>query len=91
MLAIAMGGWVGIPVEAIIPKGVSKWVEFVLATPVVLWAGSLFFARGWKSIVNRSPNMFTLIMVCCPKGPRDLRWNARSSARRRQGPKRRRS
>jgi P-type Cu+ transporter len=63
VLAIAMGGWVGLNVEAIIPKNFSKWIEFVLSTPVVLWAGSLFFVRGWKSLVNRSLNMFTLIMV----------------------------
>ncbi len=39
------------------------WVQFALATPVVLWAGWPIFARGWASIVNRSPNMFTLIVV----------------------------
>jgi P-type Cu+ transporter len=38
-----------------------SWLEFILATPVVLWAGWPFFQRGWASIVNRSPNMFTLI------------------------------
>jgi P-type Cu+ transporter len=37
------------------------WVEFVLATPVVLWCGWPFFQRFWTSLVNRSPNMFTLI------------------------------
>ena len=39
------------------------WVQLVLATPVVLWGGAPFFARGWQSIVNRSPNMFTLIAL----------------------------
>ena len=63
VLAIVMGSWVGLNMQAIIPKNVSKWVEFILTTPVVLWAGSLFFVRGWKSLVNRSLNMFTLIMV----------------------------
>jgi Cu+-exporting ATPase len=53
----------GIHLEALIPKIVSKWIEFALATPVVLWAGGIFFARGWRSIVNRSLNMFTLISV----------------------------
>jgi Cu+-exporting ATPase len=38
-----------------------NWVGLVLATPVVLWAGWPFFERGWASLVNRSPNMFTLI------------------------------
>ena len=39
------------------------WVEFALATPVVLWCGWPFFVRGWQSIVNRSLNMFTLIAL----------------------------
>ena len=39
------------------------WIEFVLATPVVLWGGWPFFERGWRSIVNRSLNMFTLIAI----------------------------
>jgi Cu+-exporting ATPase len=37
------------------------WLEFVLATPVVLWAGSIFFVRGWRSLKYRALNMFTLI------------------------------
>jgi len=40
-----------------------SWVEFALATPVVLWAGWPFFERGWASLVNRSLNMFTLIAL----------------------------
>jgi len=39
------------------------WLELILATPVVLWAGWPFFQRGWASIVNRSTNMFTLIAM----------------------------
>lgn len=38
-----------------------SWVELVLASPIVLWAGWPFFTRGWQSVVNRSPNMWTLI------------------------------
>ena len=38
-----------------------QWFELILATPVVLWGGWPFFVRGWRSIVNRSLNMFTLI------------------------------
>ena len=38
-----------------------SWVELVIATPIVLWAGWPFFVRGWQSVVNRSPNMWTLI------------------------------
>lgn len=39
------------------------WLELILATPVVLWAGWPFFVRGWQSIRNRSLNMFTLISI----------------------------
>jgi Cu+-exporting ATPase len=44
-------------------SGALPWVELLLATPVVLWAGWPFFQRGWESLVNRSPNMFTLIAI----------------------------
>ncbi|MGH8550553.1 MAG: copper-transporting P-type ATPase [Methylococcales bacterium] len=40
-----------------------QWIEFLLATPVVLWCGWPFFVRGWLSIVNRSLNMFSLIAL----------------------------
>src|SRR5882757_5139178 len=40
---------------------VLRWIEFALATPVVLWGGWPFFQRFWESLINRSPNMFTLI------------------------------
>jgi P-type Cu+ transporter len=42
---------------------VSRWIQFVLTTPVVLWAGWPFFVRGWRSLVSRHLNMFTLIAV----------------------------
>lgn len=42
---------------------VSGWVQFVLATPVVLWAGAPFFQRGWSSVVTNNLNMFTLIAM----------------------------
>jgi P-type Cu+ transporter len=64
VLFIAMSHAIpGLHVEAMIPKHVSKWIEFALATPVVLWAGGFFFTLAWQSIVNRSLNMFTLIAV----------------------------
>ncbi|PZO15560.1 heavy metal translocating P-type ATPase [Hydrogenophaga sp.] len=37
------------------------WIELVLSIPIVMWAGWPFFSRGWQSVVNRSPNMWTLI------------------------------
>jgi len=44
-------------------SGVSRWIQFILATPVVLWAGSTFFVKAWRSVLNKSPNMFTLIAI----------------------------
>jgi len=44
-------------------QGTRNWIEFLLATPVVLWGGWPFFQRFWASVVNRSPNMFTLIAL----------------------------
>jgi len=40
-----------------------QWFEFALATPVVLWGGWPFFQRGWRSVINRNLNMFTLIAL----------------------------
>ncbi|MFY7905049.1 MAG: heavy metal translocating P-type ATPase [Burkholderiaceae bacterium] len=40
---------------------VQSWIEFALSLPIVIWAGWPFFSRGWQSVVNRSPNMWTLI------------------------------
>jgi Cu+-exporting ATPase len=51
------------PIQHLLSGGLLSWIEFALATPVVLWAGWPFFERGWQSIVHRSPNMFTLIAI----------------------------
>ena len=51
----------GAPLQDLAPQSVWIWVQLILATPVVLWGGWPFFGRAWQSIVNRSPNMFTLI------------------------------
>jgi len=53
----------GLSFQHIIAPKTQSWLEFILATPVILWAGGMFFIRGWRSIVNRSLNMFTLIML----------------------------
>ena len=53
----------GHPLQHVIPDHVSSWLQLFLATPVVLWGGWPFFQRGWHSILNRSPNMFTLIAI----------------------------
>jgi Cu+-exporting ATPase len=64
VLVVAMGHAVpGVHVDSIIPRQIEKWIELGLTTPVVLWAGGFFFIRAWRSIVNRSLNMFTLIAV----------------------------
>ena len=53
----------GQPLQHLLSSRLLTWVQFVLATPVVLWGGWPFFERGWRSIVNQSPNMFTLISI----------------------------
>ena len=47
----------------LVPMRVSVWIQFVLATPVVLWAGWPFFVRGWASLRSGHFNMFTLIAI----------------------------
>ena len=47
----------------LVPPHWSNWISLVLATPVVLWAGAPFFVRGWRSLVTRNLNMFTLIAM----------------------------
>jgi len=51
------------PVQKFLSMRAIGWIEFALATPVVVWGGLPFFQRGWASIVNRSLNMFTLIAL----------------------------
>jgi P-type Cu+ transporter len=53
----------GLNLHHYIPPQVSVWVQFLLATPVVLWAGWPFFVRGFASVRNRSLNMFSLIAL----------------------------
>ncbi|MEN3165314.1 copper-translocating P-type ATPase [Tistrella mobilis] len=60
---LEMGAHLVPALHRLVPAGVSVWIQFILATPVVLWAGWPFFRRGWSSIVNRSLNMFTLIAM----------------------------
>jgi Cu+-exporting ATPase len=51
------------PMQHLFSARVWAWIEFALATPVVLWCGLPFFVRGWQSVVHRSLNMFTLIAL----------------------------
>ncbi|MXN63628.1 heavy metal translocating P-type ATPase [Stappia sp. GBMRC 2046] len=61
LLVLTMGPMIGIPIRGWLGEGVSVWLEFLLATPVVLWAAIPFFERAYHSFVNLSPNMWTLI------------------------------
>jgi Cu+-exporting ATPase len=53
----------GLNLHHYVPPLLSVWIQFALATPVVLWAGLPFFVRGWASVRNRSLNMFSLIAL----------------------------
>lgn len=55
--------WIGVILTLPILGGVSAGLQAVLATPVVFWCGGPFFSRGWKSVVTRKLNMFTLISL----------------------------
>lgn len=63
VFALEMGSHLVPALHHIVPPNVSAWVQLVLATPVVLWAGWPFFERGWQSLVTRNLNMFTLIAL----------------------------
>jgi Cu+-exporting ATPase len=64
VVVLEMGAHVpGLNLHHYVPPQISLWLEFALATPVVLWAGWPFFERGWASVRNRSLNMFSLIAL----------------------------
>jgi len=62
VLALEMGGHL-VDLHRFLPMGASAWIQFALASPVVLWAGWPFFERGWASLRTRNLNMFTLIAM----------------------------
>ncbi len=59
VFVLEMGGHLG-AISGLAPPW-SNWISLVLATPVVLWAAAPFFVRGWRSLLTRNLNMFTLI------------------------------
>lgn len=61
-IVLEMGGHL-VGGHGLIDPTLSNWIQFAVATPVVLWAGWPFFVRGWQSLVTRNLNMFTLIAV----------------------------
>lgn len=62
VLALEMGRHL-FGVDTIVPPARNGWLQFLLATPVVLWAGWPFFERGYQSLKTRNLNMFTLIAL----------------------------
>jgi P-type Cu+ transporter len=63
LLFISMGAMAKSGPFAAISESWLQWVQLALATPVVVWGGWPFFERGWRSVVNRHLNMFTLIAI----------------------------
>ncbi|GLK74946.1 copper-translocating P-type ATPase [Methylopila jiangsuensis] len=63
VFVLEMGSHLFPAIHHLVPPSVSVWIQFALATPVVLWAGWPFFRRGWASVVSRNLNMFTLIAM----------------------------
>jgi Cu+-exporting ATPase len=62
VVALEMGGHLT-TLHMLLGQTLSNWLQLVLATPVVLWAGWPFFVRGWQSLLTRNLNMFTLIAM----------------------------
>jgi Cu+-exporting ATPase len=64
LFVLEMGGHLGLlNMGQFVSMGASLWIQFALATPIVLWCAWPFFQRAWASVLNRSPNMFTLIAL----------------------------
>jgi Cu+-exporting ATPase len=64
LLCLALGEMLpGLSVDHWLPVRINQWIQLVLATLIVFWCGGIFFVRAWRSVVNRSLNMFTLIGV----------------------------
>ncbi|MEM7464461.1 MAG: heavy metal translocating P-type ATPase [Pseudomonadota bacterium] len=63
LLLLTMGPMIGLPIRDWLGETLSIYIEFILATPVVIWAARPFFHRGWTSLKTRNLNMWTLIML----------------------------
>ena len=63
LMVLTMGPMIGLNMRHWLGEGTAIWLELLLALPVVLWAALPFFKRGYSSILNKSPNMWTLIML----------------------------
>jgi Cu+-exporting ATPase len=62
VVVLEMGGHLT-GLQELLGQQLSNWLQFLFATPVVLWAGAPFFVRGWQSLIARNLNMFTLIAM----------------------------
>src|SRR5438105_3466272 len=62
VVALEMGGHLT-NLHMLLGRNASNWLQLVLATPVALWAGWPFVVRGWRSVITRNLNMFTLIAM----------------------------
>ena len=63
LVVLTMGPLIGLPIRDWVGHQNAMYLEFLLASPIVLWAAWPFIKRGWDSVVNRSPNMWTLISL----------------------------
>ncbi|MDK3071960.1 heavy metal translocating P-type ATPase [Sedimentitalea sp. JM2-8] len=63
VMVLEMGGMLGLPTADWLGHGTVRWLQFLLATPVVVWVARPFFKRGWSSIVTGNLNMWTLIAI----------------------------
>ncbi|PIQ88630.1 MAG: copper-translocating P-type ATPase [Candidatus Omnitrophica bacterium CG11_big_fil_rev_8_21_14_0_20_42_13] len=53
----------GLSLDTFVSPNLSRWLQFILTTPIVLWAGNVFFVKAWRSFLSRNLNMFSLIAV----------------------------
>jgi Cu+-exporting ATPase len=64
LFVLEMGSHLGVSnLQHFASMAASRWIQFALATPIVVWCAWPFFQRAWASVLNRSPNMFTLIAL----------------------------
>lgn len=62
VFVLEMGGHLGVTTR-LVNENISNWIQFALATPVVIWCGRPFFERGWRSLMTGRLNMFTLVAM----------------------------
>jgi len=78
LFVLVMGSHLFHGIDAAVPDRLGAWLQLIIATPVVLWAGWPFFVRGWVSVRTMKLNMFTLIAmgtgVAWGRPPRSPRW-----------------